>query len=1549
MVSYKALTSASTILEVIDDLSLYESEIFSTNGSILYPYDLSTTLTGVIYKDLKDVTDEFDDIRWTIYNSNSGTYEEDLIWNEEHKGINPIIITKDEINGKAIIQFEAYKNLTGIPNDNTLVACSRMSIVDTNDLLATGVKPNNPYIGQVWIDSSTEPATMWMWNGTKWIQLGTVTAMVKNLIRNSAFYSYNYKYFDIVGDTILSFTPTVKVTNNKKWLNLSSETKSDTKRGISQTTEDTETIYINSDYSFQFLVYNNSNDSNSISINIYSINNNKQETLILEDTYNITNSIKSYFVTFKSLSDTTNFRVEIVGINGSSYDFYITELALYNTANMYPWEPSPYDSDIDYDPESIFNALTYNGKIQGIYSMVDSKTGQLQYFFNASYIQSGTLKGDYIDAKNLVVRRDSDNVKTLEIDSHGNISIIAKSFRLSSTNQTIEEFVFDQLNELNPEQLKYLLYQVNKDHEQASYEYEQYYNDENISNIDYDKAWSEFLDEDMLNKVKEENDDLINIKQVKFNADNTVTINSTDDTLDKTFYLGKARLGFAMLGDNGDNDEDLTGAKLKKLLYYTYLAYDESYIELVNDINDLIDEKKSEVKTFESTDISLDNSYTDYSVKNALLYKLFIVCDDYITNKKITIKTTEWADIVVEANKIVEEVGELKEFYQDDTLKGAFESIANETITSDKILNSIVEGVANPDNKEITEKYRESLLEQTAEGFDMSVIDYQNKMQSSFKLASDGIMLDANGSLINMNNESIVLASNNIDLEGYVTFKKLESKDPDDVSVIDGSYIKTDTLDANAIKTGTLSANQITTGILSNQDNTSIFDLDNGTFKLGDKLQYVDGKLSFSNVIIKDSSIEADVSLPDWIQKWDSSKTEISGEEIVSPRAFFGSYEPESISGLTGIMLGIDLASRNTPGQEGLIDAGIVGYYCNEPSFRLNVDGTAQFGRDTDEKKVYIDSDGALHFGRIDGNEIDARNLVIKNNSNSITFKVNDSGDVLISPNTFYLSDSTKTAIKLEDDTIEINADYITSGTMSVGHVNVADGKFIVKDTDNNTTFEITEEGNINIQPNELHVYSTNGSTKYEAISLTNGETNINANAITVGELNGELIKANTIEASSIMIGDAVNGKNNLTKNALFYKCSSQSELENPTEIEDCTLGKGQYNNYYEYEIDYADDILNNTEKVFIQVDLKQFYNVTASKIYFKDKDSKVYYYKIKYSQDNIHWHNYYTEDEDDWLLSVKDDGNLYTLDLNQLGVTARYFRLYLNGNDVDTSPAISSVSAFELYAGGATTCIDANGIITGQITAEKIETSSITTSHINISDNNFSFTNDDKIVFSIDGEADDKSSVTINPDNFILGNTDGDAIVLDNNELSINASYITTGEINASLITTGELDAQIIKAGTITGNQINAKGLVVTNRDDSVNTFVIDSDTGQIIVDGSSFLIKGSDNTNTVEGMIKEYDEHLSSYIKMEDDTITLGKTTEDTNYKTVITSEKLSFMNKNTEVAYISSQKMYISNAEINKTLSIGSKEEAYHKGGFFDFIHRENGHLTLKWRAE
>ena len=48
MISYKALTRASITLQLIDDIGLYDSEIFSSNGLLLQPYDQSTTLTGII-------------------------------------------------------------------------------------------------------------------------------------------------------------------------------------------------------------------------------------------------------------------------------------------------------------------------------------------------------------------------------------------------------------------------------------------------------------------------------------------------------------------------------------------------------------------------------------------------------------------------------------------------------------------------------------------------------------------------------------------------------------------------------------------------------------------------------------------------------------------------------------------------------------------------------------------------------------------------------------------------------------------------------------------------------------------------------------------------------------------------------------------------------------------------------------------------------------------------------------------------------------------------------------------------------------------------------------------------------------------------------------------------------------------------------------------------------------------------------------------------------------------------------------------------------------
>lgn len=99
------------------------------------------------------------------------------------------------------------------------------------------------------------------------------------------------------------------------------------------------------------------------------------------------------------------------------------------------------DLDDSLDQEGVFNRLTNNGQTQGIYL----ENGIL--YINASYIASGTLKGNLIDARNLVVKDNSGNT-TFAVDANGNVTIRATSFTLQGN--TIAEIVDDALSNYNP-------------------------------------------------------------------------------------------------------------------------------------------------------------------------------------------------------------------------------------------------------------------------------------------------------------------------------------------------------------------------------------------------------------------------------------------------------------------------------------------------------------------------------------------------------------------------------------------------------------------------------------------------------------------------------------------------------------------------------------------------------------------------------------------------------------------------------------------------------------------------------------------------------------------------------------------------------------------------------------------------------------------------------------------------------------------------------------------------------------------------------------------
>ena len=92
------------------------------------------------------------------------------------------------------------------------------------------------------------------------------------------------------------------------------------------------------------------------------------------------------------------------------------------------------NNKVDNDAESVFNALTDNGKVQGLY-MENNKL---------------YMNGEYIRARNLSVVNDN-NIETLKVDSKGDVTLNVKSFTLqagATTNVPTKTEVDNSINKI---------------------------------------------------------------------------------------------------------------------------------------------------------------------------------------------------------------------------------------------------------------------------------------------------------------------------------------------------------------------------------------------------------------------------------------------------------------------------------------------------------------------------------------------------------------------------------------------------------------------------------------------------------------------------------------------------------------------------------------------------------------------------------------------------------------------------------------------------------------------------------------------------------------------------------------------------------------------------------------------------------------------------------------------------------------------------------------------------------------------------------------------
>jgi hypothetical protein len=408
------ITSATITLYKINEVALYSSEIISTNGNIFHPYDMETSLTFKVYKNSMDITNNFTHIEWRKFSFDSSEILEDEVWSRDYKNLKTIKINKNDFDKKCVIQADAYE-LVG--NREQCVASARITLIDVNELYSNNTPPENPSEGALWVDTSGDTSIIYTWNSEfkEWRVVGRTNPAVRNLINNSNFWRLNATGFVSEKEDFLLNLKT-EYMFEKNWLNLKTYKPTlyeDMTAGVCQTTS--YPIIHKSDYTFSLKAYRKNTDEyigENLFIKIISLDKDEVATEICTLLKHISNDYKDQIsYSFKSLDDTENIKV-IIGVEPMKMcDFYITELSLYNTNRIYPWESSPEDlnqqleTKLNNDQESVFNALTKNGEMEGIYVSVD-EDGKEHYYFNATHIKTGSLDGGLINGIGLNIKDD---------------------------------------------------------------------------------------------------------------------------------------------------------------------------------------------------------------------------------------------------------------------------------------------------------------------------------------------------------------------------------------------------------------------------------------------------------------------------------------------------------------------------------------------------------------------------------------------------------------------------------------------------------------------------------------------------------------------------------------------------------------------------------------------------------------------------------------------------------------------------------------------------------------------------------------------------------------------------------------------------------------------------------------------------------------------------------------------------------------------------------------------------------------------------------------
>lgn len=182
--------------------------------------------------------------------------------------------------------------------------------------------------------------------------------------------------------------------------------------------------------------------------------------------------------------------------------------------------------------------------------------------------------------------------------------------------------------------------------------------------------------------------------------------------------------------------------------------------------------------------------------------------------------------------------------------------------------------------------------------------------------------------------------------------------------------------------------------------------------------------------------------------------------------------------------------------------------------------------------------------------------------------------------------------------------------------------------------------------------------------------------------------------------------------------------------------------------------------------------------------------------------------------------------------------------------------------------------------------------------------------------------------------------------EISVDRKKISELKQDADAITArvsetytkGETDANIEASVSVAKDIIRQEvsESYATNSDMNAVKSTIEQKSDQFEFRFTSF----NGELQNVSDALVENKELLEEYIRFKGALMELGKLGND--FTAELSNEKLAFKQNGVEIAYISNNKLYITDAEVSEHLAMGKSDR-----GYYDWYVRSNGHLTLKRR--